>query len=300
MRVLSIFIIIAIAAQGCGRNKQLSDAYGNFTAVEITVSAETSGKVLSKNIEEGNRIDKGFVSYRIDSIQTYLKKQELLARCRGVAAKRISIQAQISVLKEQERAVKTDLDRFEKLLPEDAVSQKQVDDLENNLLVLQKQIDQVNTNFIAINAEVESIDAGIKQADDMLRRTSVSSPISGVVLETYAEEGETVVQGKPLFKIADLDTMKLKAYFSAKQLAKLKLGDAVKVLTDDGQGGLREYDGQIRWIASDAEFTPKIIQTREERVNLVYAVNIYVVNDGLIRINMPGEVRLLNKGVVTE
>ncbi len=293
MKILTYLLTPVLLFLACDQNDQVSDAYGNFIAREIIVSAENAGKILVKNLKEGDKIEAGQLAYRIDTIQTYLKKEELVARRQSVAAKRMNNQAQITVLNEQERALKNDLHRFQQLLPEGAVSQKQVDDLENNLILLQKQIDQVKTNFISINAEVSAIDASIKQADDLLRRSTVVSPIKGTVLETYAEAGETIIQGKPLFKIADLDTMELKAYFSARQLASMKIGDNVRVLTDDENGGVREYKGQINWIAASAEFTPKIIQTREERINLVYAVKIYVANDGLIRINMPGEVRLI-------
>ena len=293
MKIQWLFIPIALLVLTCSRNDQVSDAYGNFTTREVIVSAENSGKILEKNIEEGDRIKTGEVAYSTDTVQTYLKREELLARRQSLIAKRINIQAQIDVLNEQERALKIDLQRFQKLLPEGAVSQKQVDDLENNLTVLQKQIQQVKTNFISVNAETDAVDATIRQTDDMLRRSVVKSPIDGTVIETYAEAGEIIVPGKPFFKVASLDTMKLKAYFSARQLAEIKLGDKVKVLTDDGYEGMREYEGRISWIAASAEFTPKIIQTRDERVNLVYAVKIDVINDGYIRINMPGEVRLI-------
>lgn len=296
MKKFTYLIVPVLLFLACNRNNQVSDAYGNFTAVEIIVSAENSGKILGKYIDEGDKIVTGQIAYRIDTVQTFLKKEEFEARRKGVLAKRVNIQAQITVLNEQEKALKDDLNRFQHLLPEGAVSQKQVDDLENNLVVLQKQIEQVKTNFVAINADADAIDASIRQMDDLLKRSHVASPIKGTVLETYAEEGESVIQGKPLFKIADLDTMELKAYFSASQLTEMKLGDIVTVLTDDENGNIREYKGQIKWIAADAEFTPKIIQTREERINLVYAVKIYVANDGYLRINMPGEV-CLNKEI---
>ncbi len=295
MKILKYSFIPLLLLMACNNRKDTSDAFGNFMAVEILVSAENAGKIIKKNILEGEKIKADQVAYQIDTIQSFLKKQELIARRKSVIAKQLNIQAQISVLNEQERALKNDLMRFRKLLPEGAVSQKQVDDLENNLLVIQKQIAQVKTNFLSINAEVDAIDASIKQVNDLLKRATIVSPATGTVLATYTEEGESVNQGKPLFKIANLDTMELKAYFSAQQLAEVKIGDEVWVLTDDGNGGIRKYKGQINWIASSAEFTPKIIQTREERVNLVYAVKIIVLNDGYIRINMPGEVRFIKE-----
>ena len=178
------------------------------------------------------------------------------------------------------------------MLESGAIAEKQLDDLKNKDAVLAKQIDQVKTNFTGIEAEASAIEAAIKQVDELLTRAKVKIPRNGVVVETYAEGGEVVAQGKPLFKMADLGQMKLKAYFSGNQLAQIKIGDQVAVLTDDGKGGLRKYPGVVSWISSEAEFTPKIIQTREERVSLVYAVKIDVANDGFIRINMPGEVKL--------
>ncbi|MGD2033906.1 MAG: HlyD family efflux transporter periplasmic adaptor subunit, partial [Bacteroidales bacterium] len=169
------------------------------------------------------------------------------------------------------------------------------DDLNNNLQILEKQINQVKTNYSGINAEVAALEATIDQVEEAVSRAIVRAPVQGTVLNTYAETGETVAAGKPVLKLADLDVMELKAYFSGDQLPLLRIGDEVEVLTDKETGGLRTYRGRISSIASQAEFTPKIIQTRAERVNLVYAVKIRVKNDGSLKINMPGEVKLLSE-----
>jgi len=288
---LYIFLLLTLVA--CGRKEQEPDAYGNFIAEEMIISAENSGKILARNIDEGDRVVAGQVAYVIDSVQTHFKRMELRAQQKIVTAKRSGIQAQINVLHEQERAVKTDLERFRNLLPQGAVSKKQVDDLENNLSVIRKQIEQVETNFLTVSAEADAVNASLGQAEDMLRRTRIIVPVDGTILETYAEKGESVNQGKALFKIASLDTMELKAYFSASSLADIRLGDSIEVLTDSGDDNFRKYRGFVSWIAAESEFTPKIIQTREERVNLVYAVKISVANDGFIKINMPGEARII-------
>jgi HlyD family secretion protein len=292
---LIIYSCLALVLFSCKGDGSESDAYGNFTATEIIVSAENSGRILKKAVSEGVSTQEGSLAYIIDTVQTYLKKKELEARKKSVIAKKANIEAQISVLEEQEQALTKDIERFTKMLAEGAASQKQLDDLTNNLKVLQKQIRQVKTNFTSIDAEVAAIDASVRQVEDMIMRSRVKTPIQGTILETYAEEGETVAQGKPLFKVADLSTMELKAYFDSDQLIRMKIGDEVEVRVDDGDEGIRALRGTISWIASQAEFTPKIIQTREERVNLVYAVKIRVPNDGYLRINMPGEVKLLTR-----
>ena len=292
MKSLTYIILIVTLLTSCNNKEIITDAYGNFIATEIIVSAESPGKILAKNYIEGDIIQKDDMVYLIDTVQTSLKEIELTARKQGIAAQRLNVNAQIAVLKEQKTALETDIDRFRKMFEEGAASEKQIDDLKNKLVVLEKQIEQVKTNFVALDAEAKAIDASLLQVADMINRSKVKSPVKGTILEMYAEPGESVAQGKPLFKIADLKTMELKAYFSGDQLAKIKIGDAVEVLTDDGNGGLQNHKGKIIWIASNAEFTPKIIQTRDERVNLVYAVKISIPNDGTIKINMPGEVRI--------
>ncbi|MBA7588799.1 hypothetical protein ES708_30868 [subsurface metagenome] len=180
------------------------------------------------------------------------------------------------------------------MLEDGAASKKQWDDLNNKLLITEKQILKVRTNYTAIDAEMAIVDANIEKIEDMIQRAIVCTPVKGTILAMYAEQGETIAIGRPLLRIADLEVMELKAYFSGDQLPLLKIGEKVDVFTDDGSGGIRKFEGTISSIASEAEFTPKIIQTREERVNLVYAVKIRVINDGTLKINMPGEVRLVS------
>jgi HlyD family secretion protein len=286
--VFSLFILVV----GCKNNKDQTDAYGNFSATEILVSAETSGRIIDKLIEEGDKIKAGDVTYIIDTIQNSLKRDELIARKNSILAKTSNFNAQVDVLTQQKISLEADLGRFSKMLKDGAATQKQYDDLTNQLEVINKQIGQVKTNFSGISAEVKATEAQIAQINDMISRSVVKSLISGTILETYAEKSENISAGKPLFKIADLEVMDLKAYFSGNQLVSLKTGNKVTVLVDNGKGGFQKMEGIISWISSEAEFTPKIIQTREERVNLVYAVKIRVKNDGTLKINMPGEVKL--------
>jgi HlyD family secretion protein len=295
----TVFILTGIALvivyAGCNRSAQESDAFGNFTATEILVSSEISGKVISKYAEEGETVDSGAVVYIIDTLQNCLKKDELMARKKSVLSKKSNLTAQIEVLAEQHNALKRDLDRFRNMYEEGAASQKQIDDLENNLTVIEKQIEQVRTNYSAIEAEALAMDASIAQVGDLIKRAVVCAPGNGTILETYAEKGETATPGKFLFKLADLRSMELKAYFSGSQLPLLKIGQEVDVLIDHGRDEIHSLKGTVSWISANAEFTPKIIQTREERVSQVYAVKISVNNDGTIKINMPGEVKIIQE-----
>ena len=296
MKSLLFLLPFVFVAQACNLNREKSDAFGNFTATEIIVSSEVPGKIVAKYAMEGDRVEAAKIIYQVDTVQTFLKLKEAQARRKSIAAKRSEIQAQIAVLEEQKKALNSDLKRFKGMLSDGAVSEKQIDDIENQLTILQKQIDQVRTSYSSLTAENEALSASLSQIRDMISRASAKAPIKGTIVETYAENGENVATGKPLFKLVNMDELELKAYFSANQLSGIKLNDKVNVYVDDGSDGLKSYTGKITWIASDAEFTPKIIQTREERVSLVYAVKIRVENDGYLKINMPGEVKLINAG----
>jgi HlyD family secretion protein len=289
----NIFLGFVLLSAGCKNSNDNPDAYGNFSATEIIISSESAGRVINKNIDEGSTMLLGDIAFVIDTVQNRLKADEMLARKKSILAKSAGFSAQIAVLNEQKKSLDNDLKRFTRMFDESAATQKQLDDLSVQLAVIDKQIEQVKTNYASIDADAAATDASIAQIKDMIKRAVVRSPVKGTVLETYTELGETVAIGKSLFKIADLDEMELKAYFSGRQLPLLKLGEKMDVMIDDGKGEIRKLEGSIGWISSEAEFTPKIIQTREERLNLVYAVKIRVKNDGSIKINMPGEVKLL-------
>lgn len=286
MYVLGLVVLLAACNKGGGE----PDAYGNFQATEIMVSAETSGRIVEMPIEEGQKIEKDAIAVIVDSVQYYLKWQELEAKKKAVQAKVPNIQAQVAVNEKQREVLKKELNRFSQMLKDGAATPKQIDDLSGQIDVLDRQILAVKSQLAGIQAEAAAIEAGIAQAKDRLGRTKHVAPVTGVVLQKYAEPGEVTAAGKALFKMADLTQMDLKAYISGRQLSQVKLGQKVTVRIDGAEGKLLPYQGTVSWIASEAEFTPKNIQTREERLSQVYAIKVSVDNDGAIKINMPGEV----------
>lgn len=285
---LLIFVLSFLAA--CSGNKEKSDAYGTFEATEIMVSAEVPGKILQFNIEEGQVLSAGSTVGLIDTIDWQLKKEQLQAQKNAVEAKYPGVASQISVLEQQLKNLITEKNRIEKLFNEGAATRKQLDDINGNIEVVQKQIRSVETQNAAVAAELSSITKQIEQVNENLRRCRITNPVNGTVLQKYSEQGELTTAGKPLYKIADLSQLYLRAYVSGAQLPKIKLGNKVKVLVDKDEHQNTEMEGVVSWISPSAEFTPKIIQTKEERVNLVYAVKIRVNNDGTLKIGMPGEV----------
>lgn len=289
-RILFLICLTAILCS-CGNDNGKSDAYGNFEAEEIIISSEMTGKLLEFDIEEGVAIDSGKLVGLIDTMQLYLQKKTLLAQKNIIRTKYSNLYAQIDVLKDQIETAEKDRNRIEKMLEGKAATEKQLDDINGRLSVLDKQISQVNAQNPTIAGELNSIDTQIEQINDKLNRSILVNPIKGTVLAKYADKYEIAVQGKPLYKIADIGLLTLKAYISGAQLPKTKLGGRVKVLVDSDNKTIRELEGTIEWISPKAEFTPKIIQTKEERVNLVYAIKVKVKNDGSLKIGMPGEIK---------
>lgn len=278
---------------GCSGNNHKSDAYGNFEATEIIVSAEASGKLLAFNVEEGLTLEAGANVGYIDTVQLSLKRAQLLATRQSVSAKIANILAQIDVLKEQRRVAETDKKRLEKLFGENAATQKQLDDVNGQISVIDRQIVSIETQNAAVLSDVKSLDAQIAQINDHIHKSVIVNPLRGTVLTKYAEPSEVIAYGKPLYKIADLQTMFLRVYISGDQLPHAAIGQKVHVLIDETKKYNQSLEGEISWISSKAEFTPKIIQTKEERVNMVYAVKIKIQNDGRLKIGMPGEVNFI-------
>jgi HlyD family secretion protein len=291
MKKFVFFLPALLIVLSCNRNNQDADAYGNFEATEVIISAETSGQITKVNFDEGTTLKKGQLALAIDSTQYALKVNELKARLTASQSKRVNISAQVAVYEQQKQVAQKDLERIKKMYADGAATQKQLDDVNGQIDVINRQINSVNSNLQGIDAESNATNAGILQAQDMLARTKIYAPSDGTVLEKYTEVGEMAAPGKSLFKIANLETMELKAYVSATQLPEIKIGQTVKVSIDGSDGKMIEYQGTISWISSEAEFTPKNIQTREERVSQVYAIKVLVKNDGAIKINMPAEVR---------
>ncbi len=274
----------------CSEKSQKSDAYGNFEAVETTVSSEASGKLIEFELNEGEYIESGKKIGLIETSQTELKIKQLEYQKNVISSKFKTIDLQAGVLEEQKKNSLREKIRIEKLLLDNAATGKQLDDINGNINVLDKQILQIKTQILSTKEEIKTIEAQIAQLRDQLEKSSVVNPVSGTVTLKLAEQSEIVVYGKPLYRIADLSNLDLKVFISGEQLSSVVLGQKVKVLIDKGKDSYKEYIGTVFWISPKAEFTPKIIQTKEERVNLVYAVKVRVENDGLLKIGMPGEV----------
>ncbi len=302
-------LILLIAA--CQKAAPKADAYGNFEADERIISAEVNGKILNLNLEEGQALKAGQVVGAIDSLQIFLKKEQLEASIRAVVAKSPAIGAQLAVYERQIASVNQQLAtlerekrRVEALLKSDAATPKQLDDLNAQIESAQRQLDVIGEQKTASNAslgvqksgllaEVLPLQKQIAQLADQLDKCRIINPFEGTVLVKYAEPGELTAFGKPLYKVADLGVMTLRAYIAGDQLSTIKVGQDLKVLVDVADGKQQEFPGKVRWISARAEFTPKVIQTREERVNLVYAVKITVPNPGgALKIGMPAEVKI--------
>lgn len=281
---------------GCGDSRQF-DATGTFeSANEITVSAEATGKIEWLDLQEGDSLSAGKEIGVIDTMQLYLSKQQLKKNMKSIRYNRPDIGKQIAATKEQIRKQEYEKQRIENLLKGGAATQKQLDDINSAISVLEKQLDAqlstLNNTTGNIDGQSSAIATQIAQIDDRIAKSIIKSPVSGVVIAKYMDAGEYAMPGKPLFKVADMSNMYLRAYFTSEQLAEIKTGQKVKIYADFGDDKRKEYNGIVIWIASENEFTPKNIQTKESRADLVYAVKIAVINDGLIKIGTYGEVVL--------
>jgi HlyD family secretion protein len=290
MKKLQIIALSLLMLGACKNGEKKSDAYGNFEAVETIVSSETAGKLLSMEVKQGDQLEVGKLIAQIDTTEIILKKLQTEAQLVASETKRQNVTAQINVLKEQKKNVQTTQQRISKMFADKAATQQQMDDINGQLNVLDKQILATNTQFQLIASEIEVVKRQLDLFNEQLRKCQVKSPTKGTVLETYLETGELATPGKPVLKMADLSNLELKVYVSGAQLPNVKLGNEVKVLIDSGAIEMQSLSGKISWISSESEFTPKIIQTKEERVKLMYAVKIVVANDGSLKIGMPGEV----------
>jgi len=280
--------LIAASLSSCGNSNGKADGYGNFEATEITVSAENSGKLMQFDIDEGDIVKEDhFIGY-IDTIPLALKREQLLVTKDIISSKSRGVLSQIAVLNAKLKTANTDRTRVENLIKDSAGTQKQLDDITGEINVLKQQIRSVEIQNAPVVNELKSIDVQLKQIDDQIRKSKIINPVNGTVLTKYAEPDEITTFGKPLYKIADLSNMELRVYLSETQLANIKIGQKVTVKIDQDDG-MKSYEGTIGWIASEAEFTPKIIQTKEERVALVYAIKVDVKNDESLKIGMPAE-----------
>ena len=310
MRYKFLIPVGVIFIFSCGRSATHSYATGTFEADEVIVSAEVPGKILTFNIEEGSLLAKDSVVGTIDAKNLTLQKEQTDASIRALSEKTSDLKPQMKLLEHQLQVQQSQLKtmerektRTENLLKQDAATGKQLDDINAQIDVLNKQIavtrqqmvvnrSNTSTQNRGILSETEPLRKRVAQLEDQLQRSNISNPINGNVLAKYAEAGEVVSTGKALYKIADLSYINLRAYITGDMLPQVKLGQKVKVLIDQGEKAYKDYEGTIIWIADKAEFTPKTIQTKEERANLVYAIKVKVKNDGYLKIGMYGEVQL--------
>jgi HlyD family secretion protein len=289
MRTLLISTFILILA-ACTNNETKPDAFGNFETDEVIVSSETTGRILMTAFEEGAKVSKGAVMDIIDTVNLVLQKDQLIAQTQSVLAQKAGLYAQIAVSEQQITNIRKDQVRIKKMLADGAATPKQMDDVDGQIAVVEKQKKAYAAQIEAIDKNAQAVESQISILNDKIRTSIVKAPISGVILEKYAQTGELATPGKPLYKMANIDSLILRVYVSGPQLSQVKLGKQVKVMIDVKEG-IKELAGTVEWVSSDAEFTPKIIQTREERVKLVYAVKIRVPNDGSLKLGMPGEIK---------
>ena len=295
MKRIWIYTTLLLAMVACGRSGDF-DATGTFEATEITVSAEAAGRILWFTAEEGEQLIAGEQVGVIDTVQLYLQKMHLERQRASVRSGRPDIAKQVASLREQIAKQQTERRRVENLLKDDAATTKQLDDIDAQLKILEKELDAslstLRNNTASIDENSSAIELQIAQKEDQLAKCRILSPVTGTVLAKYAEAGELASIGRPLMKVADLEHIYLRAYFTSDQLASLKIGQQVDVTADFGADERYDYPGRVTWIAFESEFTPKTIQTRNTRANLVYAVKIAVKNDGRLKIGMYGEVKL--------
>lgn len=296
-KIKTIAVVAGIATMftACN-NKQVSyDASGSFEAEETIISSEATGTIKRLEIEEGQTLEAGQNIGYIDSLQLYLKKKQLEAQVIAILGKKPNISVQLSALQTQLKTAEKEKTRVANLVKGDAATPKQLDDINAQIEVLKKQI-EAQQSSLSISSEglgkdVVPLQVQIEQLNDQLSKCSITNPTNGTVLAKYAETNEMTAAGKPLYKIADLSNIILRVYITGNQLPQVKLNQQVKVLTDDGKGGYKETQGPIIWINSKAEFTPKTIQTKDERANMVYAVKVKVKNDGAYKVGMYGEIK---------
>jgi HlyD family secretion protein len=288
-------IVLLFILSACGDKNNPVDASGVFEATEIIVSSEATGKILSLNIREGQTLKKGELAGLVDSIQLHLSKLQLFANKKAILAGRPDVNTQIEAIEEEISKQEYEKKRIRSLLEGDVATQKQLDDINAHLTILKAKLKSQKSTLAnsvnSIDAQSETIDVQVSKLEDQIEKCKITSPIDGTVLVKYAEEGEVTAMGKPLFKIADMDHMILRVYITADQLAKLTINQNVKVLAEFGETDTREYDGQVTWISDKSEFTPKTIQTQDERANLVYAAKVAVKNDDFLKIGMYGGIK---------
>ena len=296
MKQILGLLSILLLANSCNTKEVKWDATGSFEATEVIVSSQSNGIIEQFKVQEGDKLTAKEVVGYVDTTQLYLKKLQLLSSQKGTLNRKSDISKQIAATEQQIKWQKEELQRFQTLFTKNAATQKQLDDIQNQIYILQKQLEAQRSTLSnsnqSINAESSAIEIQVAQIEDQIKKSYITSPINGNVLNKYAEEGEFTAAGKPLFTVADIKNLFIRAYFTGDLLTLIKLGQEVKVYSDFGKEEQKEYSGKIVWISDKSQFTPKNIQTRDERANMVYAVKIAVKNDGYLKIGMYGEVKL--------
>lgn len=289
--VRGLILLALLPLSGCGNGEE-PDAYGNFEATEVVVSAESSGQLLWFTPDEGQRLESGALVGVIDTTQLALERSQLMAQRAATSSRAAEVANQIQVLEAQRQIAERAYNRTKRLHEQQAATTQQLDQTEQDFRVTSEQIEVTRSQARTVAQDIAASGARVAQIEDQLRKSRISNPRPGTVLTTYAEAGEFVQQGQPLYKVANLDSMELRAYVTETQLAQVKIGQSVEVNIDSGSKDRRALTGTVTWVASEAEFTPTPIQTREERADLVYAVRISVPNrDGAVKIGMPADVR---------
>ena len=283
---------VLVLALACNRNDR-SDAYGNFEAIEVIVSSQANGQLIGLTIEEGMDVSLGDTIGLIDTIDLSLKKEQLISQEGVLLARLKNFDSQVLVQEQQRKNILVDKERVDNLLKDGAATQKQMDDITGGLDLLEQQILSTGVQKEAAWAEMATLESQVRQVEETISKCFIISPLTGTVLVKFAEAGEITAMGKPVCKIANLDALELKVYISGDQLPYLKIGQTVEVLIDRNQKEFTKLQGTVSWISSKAEFTPKTIQTKKERVNLVYAAKVRVPNDGTLKIGMPGEINFM-------
>lgn len=296
MKSYSLLLMAILALTACKSNEPAYDASGTFEAVETIVAAETSGTLNYLSINEGQTLEAGQVVGSIDSAQLFLKKKQLQAQINAVLSRKPDVASQTAALNVQLRQAEHERQRTANLVEADAATPKQLDDATTQVNVIKKQLaalqSALSINTSSLTEETVPLQVQIEQIDEQLQKCKIVNPVSGTVLAKYAESKENTSVGKPLYTLAALDAIILRAYLTSTQLQNVKLGQAVKVLVDEGKDSYKTYQGTLEWISNKAEFTPKTIQTKDERANLVYAIKVRVKNDGYLKIGMYADLKL--------
>jgi HlyD family secretion protein len=285
--------VISLFISSCSGDKDKPDAYGTFEATEVTVSSQANGKILWMRVEEGQVIDSGTLVGLVDTIDISLKKEQAREQQLATSARKGDLEAQIAVQEQSKENILIEKERIGKLLKDGAATKKQMDDITASLNMIDKQIASIRSQYASLDAQVRTFDKQVAQLDKSISDARIVNPVKGTILTKYAEPNEITTYGKPVYKIADLSEMQLRVYVSGAQLPYIKQGQQVEVRYDKDETTNSKITGIVSWISETAEFTPKTIQTKEERVNLVYAVKVIVKNDGTLKIGMPGEIKLI-------